>query len=160
MTRDALRRHGYEQVASNCIAVRVRLINRVVTSLYDEALRPHGLRVSQGNILIAIACSEDPRPADICRRLRLERSTLSRDVEIMKSQGWLASDPPEGGRNQVLRVTPAGHDLLARARPAWESAQAEAKRLIGEVEVEALRRISSRLGLGPREDWDAIGSGP
>ena len=43
------------RVARECIAVRVRLINRVITALYDEALRPHGLRVSQANILVAVA---------------------------------------------------------------------------------------------------------
>ena len=43
------------RVAGECIAVRVRLINRVISALYDEAMRPHGLRVSQGNILVAVA---------------------------------------------------------------------------------------------------------
>ena len=147
------------RVAGDCIAVRVRLINRVVTALYDEALRPHGLRVSQGNILVAVACREDPKPADICRLLRLEKSTLSRDVEILKARGWLESDPPEGGRNQTLRVTPAGHDLLARSLPAWESAQAEARRLIGDAGVEALHALSARLGLGRPGGPDADAPG-
>src|SRR3954451_12375489 len=40
-----------DRIAGECIAVRVRLINRVVTAIYDEALRPFGLRVSQANIL-------------------------------------------------------------------------------------------------------------
>ena len=43
-----------DRVAGECIAVRVRLINRVITALYDAALRPHGVRVSQGNILVAV----------------------------------------------------------------------------------------------------------
>src|SRR3954447_21656731 len=90
-------------MVSGCIATRVRLINRVVTAVYDEALRPFGLRVSQANILVAVARRGEVRPADICRVLRIEKSTLSRDVEVMKGNGWLESDPPSGGRNQVLR---------------------------------------------------------
>ncbi len=135
-----------DQVASDCIAGRVRLINRVVTAIYDEALRPLGLRVSQGNILVAVGRRGEARPSEVCRFLRLEKSTLSRDVEVMKDKGWLESDPPAGGRNQVLRVTPAGLDLLDRARPAWESAQAEARLLIGDPGVEALRQIAAKFG--------------
>ena len=149
MRRDASTTPGpLDRVASDCIAVRVRLINRVVTAIYDEALRPLGSRVSQMNLLVAVARMGETRPSDVCRALRLEKSTLSRDVEVMKARGWLESDPPTGGRNQVLRITPAGRDLLVRARPAWESAQAEARRLIGEDGVDALQRIAARLGLG------------
>jgi DNA-binding MarR family transcriptional regulator len=148
MKRDASRPALLDRVATDCIAVRVRLINRVLTAVYDEALRPHGLRVSQANILVAVAHKGEARPADVCRILRLEKSTLSRDVEVMKRQGWLESEPSTGGRNHVLRVTSAGLDLLARAEPAWASAQAEARRLIGDPGVDALHRIAENLGFG------------
>jgi DNA-binding MarR family transcriptional regulator len=147
MTRDAGPRTVADRIAGDCIAVRVRLINRVVTAVYDDALRPLGLRVSQANLLVAVALAGAARPADVCRRLRIDKSTLSRDVEGMKARGWLESDPPAGGRNQVLRVTPAGRDLLARSEAAWASAQAEAARLIGGPGVDALREIADRLGL-------------
>ncbi len=141
-----------DRIATDCIAVRVRLINRVVTAIYDEALRPNGLRVSQANILVAVARIGEARPADVCRLLRIEKSTLSRDVEVMKSKRWLESDPPDGGRKQVLRITPLGLELLVRSQNAWESAQAEAIRLIGEPGVDAIRQIASRLGCGTDAD--------
>lgn len=147
MKRDIKTRALVDRIASDCISVRVRLMNRVVTAVYDEALRPQGVRVSQMNILVAVARVGEVRPADVCRLLRIEKSTLSRDVELMKTNGWLASDPPDGGRNQVLRVTAEGLDLLVRCRPAWESAQAEASELIGAAGVDALRQIAARLGL-------------
>ena len=129
-----------------CIAVRVRLINRVVTSVYDEALRPFGLRASQANLLAAVALMDEARPAEVSRALRIEKSTLSRDVELLKRNGWVESDPPAGGRNQTIRLTPAGRGLLGRIRPPWEGAQAEARRLIGADGEAALRLLASRLG--------------
>jgi DNA-binding MarR family transcriptional regulator len=152
MKRDLSNPGRLDRVACDCIAGRVRIINRVVTALYDEALRPHGLRVSQANILAAVASKGEARPVEICQRLQLEKSTLSRDVEIMKGQGWLESDPPAGGRNQVLRITPRGLDLLAWSQPAWESAQAEAGRLIGDPGVDALRRVAEKLACGATAD--------
>ena len=44
-----------DTISKTCIAVRLRLLNRVVTKFYDDALRPLGLKVSQLNILIVTA---------------------------------------------------------------------------------------------------------
>jgi DNA-binding MarR family transcriptional regulator len=131
-----------------CIAVRVRLINRVITALYDEALRPFGLRISQANILAAVAQMGQCRPAEVSRILRLEKSTLSRDVDIMKQNGWLESQPPDGGRNQTIRLAPHGKKLLGQIRPSWEKAQADARLLIGADGEAALHQIAARLGFG------------
>ncbi len=137
-----------DRMARECIAVRVRLINRVISALYDEALRPFGLRISQANILAAVAYMGEARPAEISRILRIEKSTLSRDVELMKQNGWIESDPPAGGRNQTVRLTRHGKNLVSKIQPSWEKAQAEAKLLIGDEGESALRLMASRLGFG------------
>jgi DNA-binding MarR family transcriptional regulator len=137
-------------MARECIAVRVRLINRVISGLYDEALRPFGLRISQANILAAVAQAGLCRPALVSRVLRIEKSTLSRDVELMKRKSWLESDPPSGGRNQTIRLTPQGTRLLRRIEPAWTRAQAEARRLIGDDGDAAVRQLATRLGFDHR----------
>ena len=81
-----------ELIAGECLGVRVRTLNRAVTALYDEALRPHGLRVGQLNLLVAVARMGTARPGDLCRFLRMDKSTLSRDVELMRRNGWLEVD--------------------------------------------------------------------
>ena len=148
MGRKPSRPDTANRLAHECIAVRVRLINRVITALYDEALRPHGLRISQANILAAIAHMGEVRPAEISLILRIEKSTLSRDVELMKQNGWVESDPPTGGRNQTIRLTTQGQKLLVKIQPSWERAQAQAKVLVGEDGEAALRQMASRLGFG------------
>ena len=134
------------RVAGDCLAIRVRLINRVVSAIYDEALRPHGLRVSQGNLLVAIAHQGPVRPVDLCRLIRIEKSTLSRDVEVMKRQGWVESEPPAGGRNQTLSLTESGRTLLRAILPAWEQAQARAHACLGETGAAEVHAIARRLG--------------
>lgn len=44
-----------ETISRECIAVRLRMIDRAVSRVYDRALRPFGITVSQLNILVAVS---------------------------------------------------------------------------------------------------------
>src|SRR6516225_7796295 len=112
-----------DRIAASCIAVRLRLLNRVVTNLYDEGLRPLGLKVSQLNVLVVTAKLGVARPAQVCGLLHLDLSTLSRNVDRMMAKGWLEAVPEEDARTQPFRLTDQGRRLLERAFPAWEKAQ-------------------------------------
>jgi DNA-binding MarR family transcriptional regulator len=141
-----------QQIAEECIAVRLRLLTRAVTRLYNRALRPHGLTVSQMNILVAASCLGQARPQDICQILQLEKSTLSRDVERMRVQGWLKKSSGEDGRTSRLQVTTAGGKLLGTAIPAWREAQQQAMALLGEQGCAVLGRTAASLrSRGPRD---------
>jgi len=134
-----------ETIAASCIAGRLRLLNRVVTNIYDDALRPLDLKVSQMNILVVAAKLGVARPAEVCEFLELDTSTLSRTVDRMVANGWLEIVPEEDGRSQPFRLTAEGHRLLERALPAWEKAQAEAKKLLGDDGVRLLDAAIGRV---------------
>src|ERR1700738_3147322 len=89
-----------DTIAKTCIAVRLRLLNRVVTNFYDDALRPLGLKVSQLNILIVTARLGLARPAQVCEILQLDASTLSRNVKPLQANGWLEVVPGGDGGGQ------------------------------------------------------------
>ena len=138
-----------DSVARNCIAVRLRLLNRVVTNFYDDALRPLGLKISQLNILIVTAKLGLARPAKVCELLQLDTSTLSRNVERMRESGWLEIVPEEDGRMHPFRLTPQGTALLEKAIPAWEEGQRRAAELLGDEGVALLKATARKLG-GPK----------
>jgi DNA-binding MarR family transcriptional regulator len=137
-----------DKVASDCVAVRLRMLNRVITNIYDDALRPLGLKVSQMNILVAAAKMGTARPAEVCEHLHLDVSTLSRNVERIRARGWLEVVPDEDGRSQPFRLTPQGRKLLEKAIPAWSEAQQQVKKVLGGGFVEqlnqAMKRVSKR----------------
>ena len=142
-----------DTVAQECLAVRLRILNRVITKVYDDAFRPFGAKTSQLNILIATARAGVARPADICHVLQLDTSTLSRNVERMKAKGWLEVVPDdEDARAQPFRLTAKGRRLLERAKPAWEQAQQKAKELLGgdmiDVISDAVTRVREIEGQG------------
>ena len=137
-----------DTMSRTCIAVRLRLLNRVVTNLYDDALRPLGLKVSQLNVLVVTAKLGLARPAQVCDILHLDPSTLSRNVKPLRAHGWLEVVPDEDARAQPFRLTARGRRLIERAVPAWEEAQRQAAGLLGDDGVAVLDKAARKLG-GP-----------
>jgi DNA-binding MarR family transcriptional regulator len=142
---DKAANRSIDTISRQCIAVRLRLLNRVVTSFYDEALRPLGLRVSQLNILVVAAKLGLARPARVCEVLQLDASTLSRNLKPLQAHGWLEAVPDEDARAQPFRLTPLGMRLIERALPAWEEAQRRAAELLGDEGVALLDKAAKKL---------------
>jgi DNA-binding MarR family transcriptional regulator len=76
-------------LGQECVAMRIRLISRAISRIYDDALRPHGLKASQLSILALVSVLGRAEPSEVCRILQLDASTFSRNVTRMRSNGWL-----------------------------------------------------------------------
>jgi len=132
-------------IAGECLAVRVRLLNRVVSGVYDQALRPLGITAGQMNILVVVANGGAVAPREIARLLHMEKSTLSRNVERMRRQGWVDVSPGEAGPGLLVSIAPAGEALLRDAQPRWQEAQARVRELLGADGADDLRRLAARV---------------
>jgi DNA-binding MarR family transcriptional regulator len=116
----------------------------VVTGIYDDALRPHKVRISQMNVLVAIAAMGRVRAVDVCRRLRLDKSTLSRDLDRLLAKGWVQATPGEGW-TQHLEATDAGRALIEKVMPAWEIAQERVREVLGATLTKGIFDAADRL---------------
>jgi len=147
MRHDGVKREAAE-VVRDCIATRLRMANRVITKVYDDALRPCGLKVSQ---MAMLAVAQDRgliRQTEVGAELQLDDSTLSRNLELMRENGWLEEVSANDARVHSYRLTEAGRALLDKAIPVWRNAQGEAQRLLGDAGVQALRRFAREQGFG------------
>jgi len=113
-----------QQMSQECVARRLRQVNRTVTRLYDEALRPHGLTVNQLNILAVIISEQQIRPGQLGQALGMEKSTVSRTIDRMVGKGWLKVATGKDSRTQILTVTQKGNKLLLSVTPIWDTLQA------------------------------------
>ena len=113
-----------EQMSQECVARRLRQVNRTITRLYDEALRPHGLTVNQLNILAVVISEKQIQPGQLGRSLGMEKSTVSRTISRMEDKGWLKVTPGKDNRTQILTVTSKGRKLLLSVTPIWDNLQA------------------------------------
>jgi len=134
-----------EEVACNCLAVRTRILGRVVSQIYDEALRSHALKVSQLNILVVAARLGRATHAEVCETLRLDASTLSRNVKRLIASGWLEACESQDRRFQPFQLTSTGTKRLSNALEAWRAAQVKAEKLLGKSGVSFLSEFESVL---------------
>ena len=132
-----------------CLGVRVRLLNRVVSGVFDEALRAEGLRVGQFNILMALGAMSPVSPARLAEVLHMDASTMSRDLAHLRKRGWIEATSLAGTRGQTLTLTSAGEEILARAMPAWEQAQGDVSSQLGPEAVAAFRAAARNQGFPP-----------
>jgi DNA-binding MarR family transcriptional regulator len=134
-----------KSMSKQCIAVRIRLLSRMVTNIYDSALSPFGVKLNQISILIFVHLAGKVGYDDLCKRLKMEKSTASRNIERMRKKGWLDIISVKGGRRRFLRITPAGEVLLGKVHGAWEGAQKKALNLLGEEGAEVLCSIANGI---------------
>jgi DNA-binding MarR family transcriptional regulator len=135
-----------ERIASECICSRLRLLNRVVSSIYDEALRPHGLELSQLGLLVAIdLLRERATGARIAAAVQVEKSSLSRELQRLQDRGLLRRAPNNAERALRIELTARGRGLIATAVPGWEAAQAKAVELLSRALRTAVVRDARRV---------------
>lgn len=126
------------QMARECVAVRVRLLNRLVTGVCDDGLRPFGVRVAQVNVLCAVANSGPVTPTDLAAALVMDKSTLSRDVDKLIENGWVETTTGEDARSHTLSATAAGVQFLESVYPVWLKAQKRLAERLGPVFLASL----------------------
>jgi DNA-binding MarR family transcriptional regulator len=133
------------RMGRECIGYRVRMLNRMVTAIYDDALSEAGLKTSQFNLLVAVTNLEESRPAELAKILEMDESTVSRNVERMCARGWLRLEPNNDRRSHLIKVTDKGLAVIHNGFPAWQKAQDEVSRRLGADSVAALRSVLRKL---------------
>ncbi|MFM1816883.1 MAG: hypothetical protein RLZ98_3578 [Pseudomonadota bacterium] len=120
-----------ETTASTCLATRVRQLSRIITRVYDDAMRPLGITGSQFTLLTQLAQRDGITAVEIGGSLDIEKSTLSRNLKRMLSLGLITMDPPAGRRGRGLHLTPKGQAVIKDAYPIWQAAQERATAAMG-----------------------------
>ena len=128
-----------DEIASECVMTRWRMTNRILAAIYDEELRPFGLKSSQLGLLVAVTKAGPVRRIELGRLLSLDPSTLTRNLAVMLKHGWIEEVPDDGDqRGAPLQTTATGRKLLQRIAPAWHRAQSCAKKMLGSAGIDLI----------------------
>lgn len=132
-------------MGGECLAMRSRLIGRTITAIYDDALRPVGVTAGQLNVLAVIIRRGPVSPGEVASYLNIEKSTMSRNVDRMKRNGWVWVRTGESARSKELEITDSGRRIFAEAEPLWRDAQDRAREVLGSGGAEAVHQIADSI---------------
>jgi len=106
----------------DCACATVRRAARLVTQLYDEELRPQ-IEVPQFALLSALERYPDCKQSTLARGAGFDKTTISRNLALMRRNGWIEDVHSDDPRDRRLRITATGQNLLRAAKPGWNRAQ-------------------------------------
>ena len=129
----------------DCAGFNLRKANRAVSQLYDETLRPSGIRGTQYSLLVALKIFGPVLVTDLAEKIVMDRTTLSRNLEVMEKQGLVNVTPGEDRRTRWVTITESGSAVLLEAYPLWQQAQAKIRESMGEERLQALMADLSAL---------------
>jgi DNA-binding MarR family transcriptional regulator len=135
-----------DEIVGDCLAVRVRLIGRAVTALYDGALSGSGLTIAQVNLLAGLGKVGPCSPSKLGDALQLERSTVSRNLNLLLNHGWIEALSSDAKGVREVALTRAGRAKIESVIPEWRGAQRQAAQLLGPTGVKAVERIANSMG--------------
>ena len=121
----------------SCLCLEARRTARHLTQLYDEALRPSGLKVTQFQLLAAVGAAEPVTQQTLVKLMGMDRTTLTRNLALLQRDGLLEIVVgPRDRREHVHRLTAPGRKAVATAMPFWRAIH---------------QKLLEHLGAGSRE---------
>ncbi len=136
------------KIARECPTIRVRQASRALTRVYDDALRPVGLQMSQFSVLIAIAASTESGAtiSGLATALVMDRTTLTRNLRPLERAGLLRVTRAHGdARARHVVLTHRGERIIELGYPLWEGALARVRRVLGARKLQLLNAELARV---------------
>ena len=124
-----------------CTNLKLRQLSRVVTRHYDSFVAATGLKNTQYSLLSHVVLLGPIRPSDLAQRMRLDASTLTRNLQPLVAQGWLRQGPGDDARSRLVEATEVGRAKRAEAQRAWKQAQLALNARLGSERVAALHAL-------------------
>jgi DNA-binding MarR family transcriptional regulator len=125
-----------------CACANLRRAARVISRLYDAALRPSGLGIAQFTLLQALNIAPGMSQKQLASLLEIDSTTLTRTLAPLRRARWLRSTAGDDRRELHLALTAEGRRAYTRALPYWKRAQAEFTRALGAESWDRLMELS------------------
>ena len=127
------------------MCANLRRASRALTQLYEDALRPLGLRATQFTVLQALSLAGDVTQGVLGQILAMDSTTLTRTLDIMERRGWIAKRRGKDRREWRIRLSKPGQAQVQRALPAWRSVQHRLHIQLGNEVWETLFNVTNQV---------------
>ncbi|MBP8866237.1 MAG: winged helix-turn-helix transcriptional regulator [Acetobacterium sp.] len=131
--------------SSVCNCLNLRRASLAITEIYDHYLAPSQLSVSQLSILKHIFAMEPVNVSELAAEIRLDRTTLVRNLKPLEQQGLIHDIAQSGTRNRQLCLTAAGRERIEQANAYWELAQKRIEAQLGLEDTKTLQALLLKI---------------
>jgi DNA-binding MarR family transcriptional regulator len=125
-----------------CLCTNLRRTTRAISNIYDAALAPTGIKITQFSLLRAVERNEPTAISELAEDMALDRTTLARNLALLERDRLLVLCAGEDRRVTEVRLTQAGRKAIKKAMPIWSNTQQEVSRLLAPGRIEQLYDIS------------------
>ena len=124
MEKHKFKSFKYRQLQS-CKCLKLRKASRIITQLYDKKLKSCNIKITQFSILSFLATSEDQTMSSLSIDLLMDRTTLTRSLEILSKEKLIKNLKTSDARKRIVKLTEKGYETLEKAIPLWKEAEEE-----------------------------------
>jgi DNA-binding MarR family transcriptional regulator len=129
----------------DCTGFNLRKATRAVSQLYDEMLRPAGIRGTQYSLLVAARMNGPITVTQLAGNAVMDRTTLTRNLDVLAKQGLIDVSSGEDRRTRMVTITEDGQAVLLKAYPLWEQAQSRIREAMSADRLQTLMKSLSEL---------------
>ncbi|MDO9196577.1 MarR family winged helix-turn-helix transcriptional regulator [Rhodoferax sp.] len=124
-----------------CTNLKLRQLTRRISQHYDAELAQAGLKTTQYSLLSHVLKLGPIRPGDLAQAMKMDASTLTRNLKPLVAAGWVQLAEGVDGRSRLIAITDAGREKRQDAQRHWKMAQTRLNRLLGMARMLALHAL-------------------
>jgi DNA-binding MarR family transcriptional regulator len=128
-------------VPRGCTNLRLRQLVRRLDQHYDAELAKAGLKTTQYSLLSHVVKFEPVGPGALARAMKMQPSTLTRNLRPLVAAGWVAQAAGADARSRSITSTAAGREKRGEAQRRWKTAQLRLNQLLEPGRVVALHAL-------------------
>ncbi|MGC2662197.1 MAG: MarR family winged helix-turn-helix transcriptional regulator [Bryobacteraceae bacterium] len=128
-----------------CMCATIRRASRALTQMYEDALRPLGLRATQFTMLQFLSLAGEVTQGTMGQMLAIDTTSLTRTLEIMIQHGWIVRTHGEDRREWRIKLSKSGESQLKRALPHWQKVQSQLQKQLGREAWDSLFQLTNQL---------------
>jgi len=133
-------------MTDECMVLKTRRAARAITRRYSDLLKPLGIQSTQASLLSIIFTGRFDSISDMAEQLAIERSALTRNLKILRDQGFITSDTQGRGRAQQITLTAHGNKTVEKFAPLWTKAQKDLRAELGDKEWNKIQAALTIIG--------------
>ena len=123
---------------AKCYCMTINRAGNAIMDFYDTSLTNVGITAKQYSLLLRLSRLEVANIVELAEYVNLERSTVTRNLKILISNGWICDIAEKNKRGHKYIVTEKGKKQIEKPKFYWDKCQKEIKELLGEERIQNL----------------------